>query len=566
MKTVPNENPKSAMHHASRFTSRQRTFALVVVAAGFVMDLLDTTIVNTAIPSIQANLGMSYAGIQWVLAGYLMAFALLLITAGRMGDVFGYKKIFLLGVAGYALASLFSGIAWSPVVLIISRIAQGAMAALMVPQGTSTVQIMYKADERGQVLGLFGALGGIAAALGPVISGILIKANLFGLDWRPIFLINIPVAVLAIIFGLKYLPDGKSPHPLKLDFTGTLLAMVAMTLVVFPLIQGRELGWPAWTFVMMALSVPAFAAFGWDQVKKDRRGRSPLIVPKLFRKVSFSAGIGINGIFAAFMSGFFLTLMLFLQIGLGYSALHAALTGLPVSIGVAFIMSAFGKVLPRLGRKALISGSIISGVGYCLTTLTLHHYGISVHSWQLIPGLLLFGIGMGVVFSLAFTIILYEVDQRHAGSASGTMEALQQIGSAIGIAVIGVIFFGQLASGAASSFKSAEPQLRQNLTAEHLPLSAQNQVVAGTKTCFADIAKQKDSSKLPASCKPADATKSEVASATQKAVSQANAANFDKAFRWSTVLGLAWLVLVIILSLLLPRRLASNKSIKEPVA
>lgn len=546
---------RSALHHASKFSSRQRTAALLVVAAGFVMDLLDSTIVNTAIPSIQANLGMSYAGIQWVLAGYLMAFALLLITGGRMGDVFGYKKIFLIGVGGFAVASLFSGIAWSPLVLIIARIAQGAMAALMVPQGTSTVQIMYKASERGQVLGLFGALGGIAAALGPVISGLLIKGNFFGWDWRPIFLINIPVAVIAIVFGLKYLPEGKSPHPLKLDLVGTVLAMVAMTLIVFPLIQGRELGWPAWTFVMMGLALPAFAIFGWDQIKREKRDGSPLVVPKLFHKMSFTAGISINGIFAAFMSGFFLTLMLFLQVGLGFSALHAALTGLPVSFGVAFIMAALGKKLPKMGRKVLIIGSVVSGLGYVLTTVILHQYRLGVHSWQLIPGLLLFGVGMGLVFSMAFTVILNDVDQKHAGSASGTMEALQQIGSAIGIAIIGVIFFGQLASGAVTSFKSAEPQFQRILSAEHIPASFQGQIITGTKTCFTDIAKQSDSSKLPDSCRSSRQSSGGVAQAAQTAVDHANAVNFDRAFRWSTVLGLAWLAVVIGLTFLLPKRL-----------
>src|SRR6478736_5847968 len=177
--------PMSAQDHAATFSKRGRTIALVVVAFAFVMDLLDNTIVNVAIPSIQANLGASYTTIQWLVAGYALAFALLLITGGRMGDVYGYRKVFMWGVAGFTVASLLSGLAWSPLVLVIARLLQGAMAALMVPQVMSMMQVMYPPEERGQVNGLFGGMAGIAASLGPVIGGLLIKANIFGLDWRP---------------------------------------------------------------------------------------------------------------------------------------------------------------------------------------------------------------------------------------------------------------------------------------------------------------------------------------------------------------------------------------------
>ncbi|HTJ73268.1 MAG TPA: MFS transporter, partial [Verrucomicrobiae bacterium] len=207
------EHPEhSAQHHASKFTSKQRTIALVIVALAFVMDLLDNTIVNIAIPSIQSNLGASYAAIQWLIAGYSLSFAVLLITGGRMGDVFGYKKLFLTGVAGFTLASLLSGMAWNTEVLVAARLVQGGMAALMVPQVMSLMQVMFKPHERGGVMGLFGALAGVAASLGPVIGGLLIHANIAGLDWRPIFLINIPVGLFALIAGAKYLPNGKSPH------------------------------------------------------------------------------------------------------------------------------------------------------------------------------------------------------------------------------------------------------------------------------------------------------------------------------------------------------------------
>ena len=235
----------SAQEHAASFSNRLRTIALVIVALAFVMDLLDTTIVNVAIPTIQASLHASYSAIQWIVAGYSLSFALLLVTGGRMGDVFGYKKLFMAGVAGFTVASLIDGVSVNSGMLIGARLLQGAFAALMVPQVMSLMQVMYKPEERGGINGLFGALGGLAASLGPIIGGLLIKWNVAGIDWRPLFLINIPVGLFAFAMGYKYLPDGKSPHPLKLDLVGTVIIMVIMLLIVYPLIQGRELGWPA---------------------------------------------------------------------------------------------------------------------------------------------------------------------------------------------------------------------------------------------------------------------------------------------------------------------------------
>jgi EmrB/QacA subfamily drug resistance transporter len=287
----------SAHDQAANFTPRMRTIALVVVALAFVMDLLDSTIVNVAIPSIQANLGASYSAIQWLVAGYSLAFALLLVTGGRMGDVYGYKKLFMIGVGGFTLASLFSGLAWSPNALIAARLLQGSMAALMVPQVMSLMQIMYKPEERGSINGLFGALGGMAASLGPIIGGLLIKFNIFGWDWRPIFLINVPIGIFGLVMASKYLPSGKSPHPLKLDLSGTFIIMIAMLLLVYPLIQGRELDWPTWSIVMLIASLPVFVFFAWWQKRKERLGQSPLVLPALFKSRSCSVGLTVNHVF-----------------------------------------------------------------------------------------------------------------------------------------------------------------------------------------------------------------------------------------------------------------------------
>jgi EmrB/QacA subfamily drug resistance transporter len=549
----------SAHDHVASFTNRQKTIALIVVATAFVMDLLDSTILNVAIPAIQADLGASFASIQWLIAGYLLAFATFLITGGRIGDVFGYKKIFLIGVAGFTLASLLSGLAWSPEVLIFTRILQGASAAMMVPQVMSTMQIMYKPSERGAVNGLFGALGGLAASLGPVVGGLLIQANLFNLDWRPIFFINVPVGIAAFILAVRYLPEGRSPHPLRLDIIGTVLVVATLSLLIYPLIQGREHDWPAWTFVMLAAAIPLFLLFIWSQRRKDRKDGSALVQPSLFKVKSFSPGLGINLLFQVAMAGFFLTFGLFTQIGLGFSPIHAALTGLPISVGITFTMVVFGRsIIPRLGRRSITYGAAVMAVGLTILTSTIFAVGVEVNSWQLVPGLIVAGVGMGFLFGALYAAVLNGVDTKHAGSASGTLNAVQQVGGAVGIAVIGVVFFGQLTSGAATHFSSVEPQIRSELASLQLPEAAQSAIISGAKTCFVDRAHEKDSTVVPASCQALMAapapTVPGLSDIINDGVKEANTINFQHAFKWAIIFEISFVILSIGLSFFLPRK------------
>lgn len=547
----------SVHDHVLSFTPRQKKIALTVVATAFVMDLLDSTIVNIAIPAIQADLHATFASIQWLVAGYLLAFATLLITGGRMGDVFGYKKVFMFGVGGFTIASLLSGLAWSPEILIFTRILQGASAALMVPQVISTMQILYKPSERGMVNGLFGALGGLSASMGPVIGGLLIQANLFNLDWRPIFFINVPVGIVALILAARYLPEGKSPHPLKLDVVGTILVVVALSLLVYPLIQGRELDWPIWTFVMMGAALLVLALFVWSQRRKDRKDGSALVQPSLFKVRSFGAGLTINLIFQIAMAGFFLTFALFTQIGLGFSAIHAALTGLPVSVGITATMVFFGSKIPLLGRRAIMYGALIMSSGLAVLIWTIFSIGITINSWQLAPGLIIAGVGMGLMFGALYGAVLNGVDTKHAGSASGTLNAVQQVGASVGIAIIGVIFFGQLSSGSAIHFEEIESRMHTELSALGLPETTQTAIIKGSEHCFVDRAHQKDSSIIPKSCaslsdKPS--VSSEVMSIVTKGVTDANAINFQHAFKWAVVFEGAIVLFSLVLAFVLPKK------------
>ena len=555
---------QSAHHHASQFTSRQRTIALIIVALAFVMDLLDTTIVNIAIPSIQSELGATYASIQWITAGYALAFATLLITGGRLGDVVGYKKLFVGGIAAFTLTSLLCGVAPNIETLIAGRLLQGAAAAMMVPQVMSLMQVMYKPKERAAVMGLFGALGGLSASLGPVIGGFLIHWNIAGLDWRPIFLINIPVGLFALFMGLRYLPGGKSPHPLKLDVIGTGLIIAALGLLVFPLIQGRELGWPSWIFWMLAGSLPVFAVFWYWQLKKFAIDKSPLIIPSLFKTYSYSVGLFANIIFQLVMIGFFFTFTLTLQIGLGFEVIKAALTGLPVAIGIGV---SIGVIAPKLtaliGRYTMTLGAVIMTGGLITTALVLQNGGMDTNPWHLAPGLLIIGVGMGMIMGLIFSITLKDVDKEHAGSASGTLNAGQQVGGAIGVALVGVIFFGALNHNAVASFDSATPDIKAYLTTERVPEKLQDSIVAGIKNCYVDRTEETDNTITPESCKKLQQPTNQsvgtvfpglndvIIKATKKAVSD----NFANGFKVAMIYAVSIVTLTFFISFLMPRKI-----------
>jgi EmrB/QacA subfamily drug resistance transporter len=551
----------AAAHNASKFTAKQKKIALLIVAFAFVMDLLDSTIVNVAIPSIQANLGASYATIQWLVAGYSLTFALLLITGGRMGDVFGYKKTFLFGVAGFTVASLLTGVAPNATFLVAARLIQGGMAALMVPQVMSLMQVMFKPSERSGVMGLFGMLGGLAASLGPIIGGLLIKANLFGWDWRPIFLINLPVGIFAIIAGMKYLPEGKSEHPLHIDIKGTFLIIIALSLLVFPLIEGRDLDWPLWTVAMLATSLPAFALFGWYETRKHARDASALIVPSLFKIRSFVSGLSLNVILESVMIGFFLTVQLAMQAGLGFSPIKSALTGIPTAVGMTVGFAVLSnKLIPKLGRYVISLGSTVFAAGLVYTSWILSHYTLDAHPWQFIPGFFAIGVGLSLIMAPIFSAALQDVDPGHAGSASGILNAVQQVGAAVGIAVIGVIFFGQLNHGAYKSFDDVAPQLRKDLTALHVPTQTQAGILSQTRACFHDRSNAKDENVVPESCKqaeaatPSDAASKKVGEAIRHSAVAANAKNFAHAFRASVIYVILLLVVACGLSMTLPRK------------
>ncbi|WP_309058663.1 MFS transporter [Streptomyces sp.] len=422
---------------------RRRWFALAIVMTAAFMDLVDVTIVNIAIPTIQRDEGATFSQIQWITAGYALAFAAGLVTGGRLGDIHGRKRIFLIGIGGFTLASALCGLAVNPEMLVASRILQGAMAALMVPQVLSIVHATFPAHERGKVFGLFGAIVGLGAVSGPLLGALLMEWNLFGLAWRPIFLINLPVGVAGLILGGRFITESKATRALKLDLVGVALVTLGLLMLLYPLTHGRELGWPLWGYGSMAGALVVFAALVAYERTKSARDGSPLIELSLFRVKSFAAGIAVQTVFGLGLGIFFLVWMLYMQIGLGWSVLRTGLTGVPFSVAVSAAAGVSVQMLvPRYGRKVLQAGALVMAAGVLIYIWEAGRYGLSITSWQMALPLVVMGIGMGLIVAPLTDAVLSEVPREHAGAASGLINTVQQMGNALGLGLVSVVFFG----------------------------------------------------------------------------------------------------------------------------
>ncbi|GAA0676175.1 MFS transporter [Kitasatospora atroaurantiaca] len=421
---------------------RRRWLALAVVMTASLMDLVDVTIVNIAMPSIQRETGASFSALQWITAGYALAFAVGLITGGRLGDIYGRKRLFLLGIGGFTAASALCGLASGPDMLVAARILQGATAALMVPQVLSIIHATFPAHERGKVFGMFGAMVGLGAMLGPLLGALLTEWDLFGLSWRPIFLVNLPIGIAGLVLGSRYVTESRAPQALRLDLVGMALATAGLLMLLYPLTQGRESGWPLWGFVSMAASLPVFVLFVAYERAKTRRDGSPLVELALFRVKSFAAGIGVQLTFGIVSGIFFLVWTLYMQLGLGWSPLRAGLTGVPFSLGVSVAAGlSVQKLVPRFGRKVLQAGALVMAAGTLIYLAEAAHYGTGIHPWQMTLPMVVMGAGMGLIVAPLTDSVLSEVPREHSGSASGLINTTQQLGIALGLGLSSVAFF-----------------------------------------------------------------------------------------------------------------------------
>ncbi|MFE9450044.1 MFS transporter [Streptomyces sp. NPDC006739] len=478
---------------------RWRWAALFVILAAEVMDLLDAVVTNIAGPSMRADLGGGASTLQWLAAAYTLSMAVGLVTGGRLGDIHGRRRMFLVGAAGFTLGSLLCAVSVSPGMLIGARVVQGVFGAVMLPQGLGMIKEMFPPKESQKAFGMFGPVMGLSAVCGPILAGWLVDADYFGTGWRMIFLINLPLGAAAFLGALRYLPKGRSGSKPRLDVPGMLLVSLAALLIIFPLVQGREYDWPAWTFAMMAASAVCFVAFATYESRRSKAGQDPLVVPSLFRKRGFSGGMGLGLVFFSTMQGFMLVFNLYTQIGLGYSPLKAGLVMVPWSGGM-IVGFGVAQGVARFGRAVLQAGALVMAVGVFGVWLTLDLAGSAVGPWQLMPSLLVTGVGMGLLMAPFFDIVLASVEQHETGSASGTMTAVQQLGGAFGVAVLGTVFFGLLGGGIAGAVDHQANGLRGQLTAAHVTPAAQERLVADLRRCTSDRAVAKDPAATPASC------------------------------------------------------------------
>ena len=430
---------------ASAVADPNRWAALAVLLTGAFLAPLDFFIVNVAMPSITTGLGARAADVQLVISGYAVIYAVFLITGGRLGDIFGRKSVFLIGLTGFALASAFCGVAWSPLALILARLLQGLAAAAMAPQALASIHALFPAHERGRALSIYGVTLGLSSIVGQLLGGALVGADIGGLGWRLIFLINVPIAIVAFIAAIPLLRETMGQHRPRLDFGGVLLSSAALTVFVVPLVEGRERGWPWWSIVML-LTTPVFVEiFRRYEIGLAKAGGDPLVAMEIFQSPGLLRGLGaIMTLYA--MATFFLTYSIYLQAALGATAFQAGLAILPFSAGF-LTASTFSPLVGRwMGTAAPSLGFVLSASGAVATALVAASFPAgTIPPWPLmVPALVLIGLGMGASIPTMMRVIIERVDPSRAGLVGGMFNSTLQVSAAAGMAVLGGLFYAAL--------------------------------------------------------------------------------------------------------------------------
>lgn len=419
-----------------------RVWATIILMVAMFMDLMDSTITNVALPAIGEELGATAAQLEWTLAGYVIAFATLLITGGRLGDIVGRRRTFLLGVAGFTLASLLAALAPTADVLVAARLVQGAFAGIMVPQVLSTIQVMFRPEERGAVLGITGALSALGAVSGLLLGGWLVTVDAFGIGWRSIFVVNIPVGILLAVATLVLVPESRSDRPVRLDLVGVLLGATAVFLVVFPLTDGRQAGWAWWIWVMLAAAPVALAAFLLHQRRRAARDDSALLPLRLFADRGFAAGSVVQVLSSIGNGGYALILLFYVQQALGFTPLTAGLTILPLALGSVIATGLAVPLSQRFGKGLVAVGGLVQAGAFAAVLLVIQARGADLSGWDLVIPLAVAGAGMMLLIMPLMGLTLGGVPEDIAGAASGTLTTFGQIGMVLGVALAGSIYFG----------------------------------------------------------------------------------------------------------------------------
>jgi EmrB/QacA subfamily drug resistance transporter len=446
------------IRRVSAGTYPRRWLAAIVMVGAVTMDLIDITVVNVALPTIGEDLGASGTQLEWVVSAYMLAFAAMLIVAGSFGDLLGRKRMFVGGIALFGLASLAAGLAQSPGELIASRVVQGAAAAAMIPQLLATFRVIFGGEERGKAFGMYGAILGFSSALGLVLGGVLTDADIFGWSWRAVFFINVPIALVSLVAAIRVVPETHDARAGRPDLTGAAVLAASIVAVAYPLLEGRSLGWPAWVWVMLGAGLTGLVALALVAERRQHARVAPLLPTRLLRIPAFSAGLVVQLAFAAGLQGFFLIFAIWIQAGMGFSALGAGLTALAFSVGSFLLAPIAVPLAQRHGRFVLSGGGFLMALGTLGVIIGADHVGHGAEPWPVVPGLLIAGAGLSLLIIPLVNVVLAAVPQEVAGGAGGVFSTAQQLGGALGVAVVGTVFFSRLEDHSfTASFEGAAP-------------------------------------------------------------------------------------------------------------
>lgn len=421
----------------------QRWFLLLIVCSAIFLSVLDLFIVNVALPAIKSGIKGTDADMQFVIVMYIVGYASFLITGGRAGEYFGKKKVFLTGMLVFTTASFVCGFSQSATQLNIARFIQGISAAFMVPQGMSFIPDLFPdPKERVKVLGVYGSVAGIASVVGQFLGGLIPDLEIISQGWRLIFLINVPIGLIAVVLGFKYLKESQVKIAEKFDFTGSLLLMLTLTAFIYPLIRGRELNWPVWSIALLILSVVLLLAFIYHQWLSKSLGKNPLLNIKVFKNFDFRIGLLISLFYYLVQDSYFLINTVYLQNGMGISSVYTGIYFVCQGMGYVLASMFFASRVTRYGKYVSLFGSVIMIVALVFHLIIFN--SPDALQWQITIILFVYGVGCGTILPSLMTISLKSIPEDMLGASSGIYLTLQQISVAIGVAVVGGVFFQHL--------------------------------------------------------------------------------------------------------------------------
>lgn len=428
--------------------ARPSTVGLLALLTGGFVTMFDLFVVNLAIPAIREELDAGLAQMGYVIAAYQLSFGVLLIAGGRLGDRYGRRRVYRLGMLGFAATSTLCALAWSAEVLIVARLMQGATAALLLPQVYALIRVSYGEEQRRRVFGLLGMTLGVAAISGQIVGGLLVKADVLGLGWRLVFLVNLPIG-LGVALCCRAIVESQLTRKVALDGIGTLIASVGLCLLLVALMEGPASAWAGDSLIALLAAVPVLVGFVVYERRLARRGGAPAIDFELFRGRVFGAGSLVVLLIYSTSSSFFLCMALLLQSGLGFDPLVAGLTFVPANLAFAVTSLAAPRLVRRFGNSTIGWGIVLYALAIGVLSGLVHARGATITPWELLPALCLFGAGQAMAMTPLINLVIGDVAESRAGMAAALVSTLQQFGGALGVAVVGMVFIGLL--GAASS-------------------------------------------------------------------------------------------------------------------